>query len=66
METDMKKTSIAMIVLGGGLFVLGLSGFSANSRFGYGWYKPERIEMALGVVLALLGWFSNKVSKKEK
>jgi hypothetical protein len=59
----MKKTSIAMIVLGVGLFVLGLSGFSSNSKFGYGWYVPERIEMAFGVVLALLGWLSNKVSK---
>jgi hypothetical protein len=62
----MKKTSIAMVVLGGGLFVLGLSGFSGNSKFGYGWYVPERVEMAFGVVLAFLGWFSNKISKQGK
>jgi hypothetical protein len=59
----MKKTSIAMIALGGGLIALGLSGFSGNSRVGYGWYVPERVEMAFGIVLVLLGWFSRKVSK---
>ncbi len=52
---EMKKFAVPIIILGGGLAAFGLSGWRR-----YGWEIDARIEIALGVVLLLLGIFLRK------
>ena len=47
----MKRFSIPIIALGGGLASFGLAGFIPNG----GWYDSSRVEIAIGVVLLIVG-----------
>lgn len=58
-EALLKRFSIAIMAVGGGLTALGLSGYHA-SRFGSGWDDDARIEIVIGVALFILGMFSRK------
>jgi hypothetical protein len=58
-EGLLKKLSIVIMVLGGALAALGLSGYGGN-RIYMGWRTTDRIEIAVGVALLILGMVSRK------
>jgi hypothetical protein len=62
LEALMKKFSLPFMVIGGGLAALGLSGYGGN-RYFTGWSNSDRIEIATGVALFILGMFFRKSTK---
>ena len=62
LEALMKKFSLLIMVIGGGLAALGLSGYGGN-RYFIGWSYSDRIAIAIGVALFILGMFFRKSAK---
>lgn len=61
-EVLMKRFSLLMMVIGGGLAAFGLSGYGGN-RYFLGWSFGDRIEIAIGVALFILGMFFRKSAR---
>ena len=61
-EAILKRFSILFMAIGGAVAALGLSGYGGNS-FYMGWSDTDRIEIAVGVGLFILGMFFRKKSE---
>ncbi|MGP8250500.1 MAG: hypothetical protein ACLQHF_00600 [Terracidiphilus sp.] len=62
----MKRSSnLIIVVIGGALAAFGISGFEEHSGiYGWaGWRVEDRIEIAVGVALVILGMFLRKESR---
>lgn len=60
-EALLKKLSLTLMVIGGAVAVLGLSGYSGTHI--QAWSDTDRIEIAIGVGLFILGMFFRKQSQ---
>lgn len=59
LEAAVRKLSLPLMVFGGALAALGLSGYHRIFAFS-GWSDGDRIEIAIGVALFIVGMFFRK------
>ncbi|MHB1672723.1 MAG: hypothetical protein ACYCSP_00585 [Acidobacteriaceae bacterium] len=59
LEVFVKRFSLPLMVIGGAVAALGLSGYGGNRIF-MGWSDSDRIKIAVGVGLFILGMFIRK------